>query len=332
MPRRNESYILTRVNILGSRLLRLEDWPSVIDSDLETLQKRHLNGRAGDEAEKQLIDQALNDFQLLFRPFSGLQRDLLNYAIHWYELFNLKTLIRGKFSAMSEREIEHELVDLGQFAVLPLPELLQTDDPYEMLRLLEQTPYSSIVRQARSIFEEEGQNLFALDAAIDRHFFSGLMQRVRFLPIDDQQQLTKVFGTMMDRLNLLWLIRYRFAYRLTPAKSYYLLATTGSKLHSGNLMRLARLETLQEVIEQLPQPLNQLLSGTTSQIQIEKLMEHYMLDAARKALHHASSGVTRVFCYVLLRESEIHLLQAIIKGKQLAFEDRLIHQAIGITQ
>ncbi len=330
MPGHHDSYILTRVNILASRLLRLEDWPSIIASDLETLQRQYLSEAADGDIEKQLIDRALDDFLLLFRPFSGLQRDLLHYAVHWYELFNLKTLIRGKFSAMSEHEIERELVDLGQFAVLPLPALLQTDDPYEMLRLLEQTPYSSIVRQARSIFEEEGQNLFALDAAIDRHFFSGLMQRIRFLPIDDQQQLTRVFGTMMDRLNLLWLIRYRFSYQLTPAKAYYLLTTSGNKLHSSTLMRLARLETLQEVIEQLPQPLNQLLQGTTSQPQIEKLMEHYMLEAVQKTLQHATSGITRVFCYVLLRESEIHLLQAVIKGKAHAFEPRLIHQAIGM--
>ncbi|MBT7308656.1 MAG: V-type ATPase subunit, partial [Gammaproteobacteria bacterium] len=327
--------ILTRVNILASQLIDLNHWQAVVDTDLETLQTRYhfdASSASSQDIEKLLIDQALSDFQLLFRPFSGLQRDMLNYAVHWYELANLKVLIRGKFTGMSESTIHRELIDLGQFAVLPLSRLLETDDPYEMLRLLEKTAYSNIVKQARTIFEEEGQNLFALDSAIDRHFFSGLMQRVRFLPLGDQQQLTTVLGTMMDRLNLLWLIRYRFTYRLSPAKSYYLLATTGKKLHAGNLMQLARVETVEELIEQLPAPLSQLLSQADSLTEIENRMEHYTLSATRTLLQYSTSGITRVFCYVLLRESEIHLLQSIIKGKMLAFDEALIHQAIGMKK
>jgi len=334
MPLQDNSYILTRVNILAGRLIPLQDWGRVIETDLDTLQKKHLcnsENPASSEIEKQLIDRALADFQLLFRPFSGLEREMLNYAIHWYELFNLKTLIRGKFSGRRETEIERELVDLGPFALLPLHTLLDTDDPYEMLRLLEQTPYSTIVRQARSIFEEEGQNLFALDAAIDRHFFSGLKQRLRYLSAEDQQPLMTVYGTMMDRLNLLWLIRYRFSYQLSPAKSYYLLAPTGKRLHSGKLMYLARMETLQEVIEALPASLKQLLSQAESLTQIENLMEHYTLQAIDKILKSTQSGITRVFCYLLLRESEVRLLQAIIKGKALEFDEALIRQAVGVN-
>lgn len=333
MALRNDSYIMTRTQLLASRLIQLHQWPSVIETDLERLQQRYhceASSSRNGGIEKQLIDQALSDFQLLFRPFSGLQREVLNYTVHWYELFNLKTLIRGKFANLSESEIQQELVDLGPFAALPLHTLLQTDDPYELLRLLEQTPYSTIVRQARSIFEEEGQNLFALDSAIDRHFFYGLKQRIQLLPPPIQGPLKGVFGTMMDRLNLLWLVRYRFSYRLSPAKSYYLLATSGEKLRSTRLMRLARLETLDEVIEALPEPLNQQLSQSENLTQIENRMEHYTLQAVYKIFKRSDSAITRVFCYVLLREAEIRLLQAIIKGKQLAFDESLIRQAIGV--
>jgi V/A-type H+-transporting ATPase subunit C len=328
----NHSYILTRAHILAQRLIPLEQWPQVVDSDLATLQQQYQCKTHCDNIEKQLIDQALEDFQLLFRPFSGVERNMLHYTVHWYELSNLKTLIRGKFSGMSESEIEQELVDLGQFAALPLPALLQTDDPYEMLRLLEQTPYSSIVRQARSIFEEEGRNLFALDAAIDRHFFSSLLQQIRFLPRVDRQPLRQAFGTLMDRFNLLWLIRYRFAYRLSAAKSYHLLATTGNQLHSTELMRLARVEHLGELIEQLPSPLRQLLQGSEGLTAIENRMEHYMLQALQRVMQRTRSAITHIFCYVLLRESEIHLLQSIIKGKMLEFDERLIRQAIGMAE
>lgn len=328
-----DSYLSTRLSMLASKLIHLEDWQSVIDSDLDDLLKRFNcpveNSSDIQLIEKKLISDILPDLQILFRPFFSVERDLLNYAVHWYELTNLKTLIRGKFTGKSDLLIEKELVDLGQFAVLPLARLLQADDPQEMLRLLEQTPYSSIVRQARSIYEEEGRNLFALDAAIDRHFFTGLLQRIRFLEQNDQQEMTNIFGALMDRLNLLWLIRYRFSYDLSPAKSFYLLATTGRKLHSENLMQLAKLDSINDVIEQLPAPISSLLKQARNMTEIENLMEHYTLYAAMRSLKRSTSLIARVFSYILLRESEVHLLQAVIKGKSLGFSNDLIQKAVG---
>ncbi|HIJ21811.1 MAG: V-type ATPase subunit [Gammaproteobacteria bacterium] len=330
MEHPSDSYIRTRVAILAARLIEQQSWPGIIESDLEALQQQFhtvIDSSAHESVEKQLIDQALTDFQLLFRPFSGSSREMLNHAAHWYELTNLKTLIRGKFSGMSQSEIRHQLIDLKQFAVLPLNTLLEADDPYEMLRLLESTPYSNIVRQARTVFEDE-QNLFALDSAIDRHFFRGLRHRIRFLPVADQRPFSTLYGTVMDRLNLLWLVRYRFSYHLSPAKSYYHLATEGNKLHSTTLMKLAQLETLQELIDQLPSPLNHLLRQVKNLSDIEILMEHYTLSAARKALKQSTSVLTRVYCYVVLRESEIRSLQAVFKGKALKLNQKLIYKAV----
>jgi len=333
------SYLSSRLEVLASRLIRLESLPEIIESDLEQILKRFGCADCDGDTDTQvfkihrkLIGKALQDFEILFRPFTGVERDLLNFAVHWYELSNLKTLIRGKFTGKSDIAIENELIDLESFAVLPLNKLLEADDPLEMMRLLEATPYSSIVRHARSIYEEEGQNLFSLDAAIDRLFFNGLAQRIRFLEFIDQQQATALFGSFMDRLNLLWLIRYRFSYNLSPAKSYYLLATTGKKIHSGNLMQLAKMDSLAELISHLPKPLNSLLENMSNMTDIENIMEHYVLSAAVKTLKYSPSVISRVFAYILIRESEIQFLHAVIKGKYLGFDESLIRQATGGMQ
>ena len=330
----NKSYISTRLSILADRLIGLENYASIIEEDLDSLINRVTGGKSIDnfninQVQHLLLSEALRDFNMLFRPFNGNDKAFLNFAVHWYELSNLKTLIRGKFTGSSDTTIRQELVDLGRFSQLPLDTLLEADDPNEMMRLLEQTPYSSIVRQAREIYQAEGQNLFALDATIDREFFIGLSQRRRFLDSADQQHLDVVFGKMMDRFNILWLIRYRFSYGLSPAKSFFLLSTTGRKVHVGNLMKLAKLENIDDLINQLPSPLNELLANQQSLIQIENIMEHYVIESAWSALKYSPSVITRLFSYILLRESEIHLLHAIIKGKSLNFEESLILEATG---
>ncbi len=332
MPVNIDSYVATRLSMLRGRLIAVSEWGNIIDSDLADLQKRFdCFSEAADVhvIEKKLVDHTLQDFQLLFRPFSGIRREILDYAIHWYELSNLKVLIRGKLSGEKEASIRNQLIDVGHFAALPLDSLLQTEDPGEMLRQLEQTPYAAIVKQARSIYQEEGQNLFALDAAIDRLFFAGLLQRIRFLDEHDRHEFLQVYGSLMDRLNLLWLVRYRFSYGMSPAKAYFLLATSGRRLHATNLMQLARLETVTEVIDNLPEPLKTLLKQADSLTGIENLMEHYSIHVAMHSLSNSSSLITRVFAYVMLRQSQVNWLQAVIKGKLLGFDTQLIKKAVG---
>ncbi|MDJ0834141.1 MAG: V-type ATPase subunit [Gammaproteobacteria bacterium] len=329
-------YLHTRVSLLADRLLSIEHLQDMIGYDLQQIIER---------IEQQFPDQPLDpattsienwlylrmytDFQMLLRAFNGHEYRFLKHAIHWFELFNLKMLIRGKFSGVSESALSEQLIDVGELAELPLQKLIQTDDPFEMFRLLEQTSYAGIVRQARGIFEEQGQELFSLDSALDRNFFLELVGRAHFLSLADRQQLNSVFGALLDRNNLLWLLRYRFIYGLSPAKSYYLLTATGNLLVTAELMKLAKLESLQSVIDELPAKLRALLAGQQDIYLVEQIMELYSLDAARRGLKKNNRLLTRTFAYLLLREAETRYLIAIIKGKQLGFDQDLISEAVG---
>lgn len=333
----DNAYLQTRLSILSERLLPVETLVSLISEDLETITQRIGCSEARDHGWQNdhgagvghYISQAMfDDFQMLLRPFQANSYRFLKQAMRWFELVNLKVLIRGKFTGVSEGELSEQLVNLGKFADLPLQVLLEADDPYEMLRLLEQTAYGAIVHQARRVFEEHGHDLFSLDSAIDRNFFIDLVHRSRFLEFDDQVLLRKVFGVLLDRMNLMWLLRYRFSYGLTPAKSYYLLTAGGQQLHSIELMKLARMESLSEVISELPAGLKALLEGHTDLFHIEQILELYSLSIAREGLLHSYSPVTRTFSYLILREAENRYLLAIIKGKQLGFENELIVEAL----
>ncbi len=335
-PGSDQSYQLVRLSILADQLMSIEDLRDMVSMDLDQIARRlqailpeqeiDLNSTAIDGL---LYQSMYEDFQMLLRSYNGVEYRFLKHCMRWFELANLKVLIRGKFSGVNESELTNQLVDVGVLADLPLKNLLETDDPFEMLRLLEQTPYAGIVRRARRIFEEEGQAIFSLDSAIDRNFFIELAYRSRFLHEQDQFQLRRVFGALMDRFNLLWLLRYRFSYGLSPARSYYLLTAAGQHLHSADMMKLAKMESMSSVISALPKTIQTLLKDQNDIYRVELLMELYSLSAAQSGLSYSQSQLTRSFSYILLREAENHFLIAIIKGKQLGFDDDLISQAIG---
>ena len=338
MSSHSSAYLATRLRLHASRLIKFPQLLEFIDFDLDRIlaELRQVSGVHYDiEAvnaapiESQLTNRALEDFLVLIRPFSGSDRRFFIFALRWFELVNLKVLIRGKFSGVDSSEIGDQLLELGSFADLPLKKLLQTDDPYEMLRLLETTAYGGIVRQARRVYEEHGNDLFLLDATIDRGFFIDLSQRARFLQRRDGEFVERVMGGLLDRFNLLWLLRYRFSYGLSAAKSFYLLTTTGQRLHSAELMALARLDSIEEVVAALPQPYQRMLAGTASISDMETIMEYYSLTVAADMLHKNSNLLAQTFAYILLREAEVRFLQALIKGKQLGFEIDLIRRAVG---
>ncbi len=332
----SSAYLSTRLSIFASNLLGIHRLMDLLGLDLQTILKR-VNQFTGHDyriddtdshyLENQLASSALNDFQPIIRPFSGNERLFFYYTIRWFELVNLKVLIRGKFTRADNSVIQQQLVDLGDFAELPLKKLLETEDPHEMLRLLETTAYAGIVRQARNVYEEHGNDLFLLDATIDRSFFINLKKRLLRLDNQDASEVNQVMGVLLDRFNLLWLLRYRFSYHLSSAKSYFLLTASGKNLHSATLMRLAKLETIDEVLAALPDSLGANLSGLKTISDIEMVLEYSTLAIASKVLKH-NNLVSRCFAYIILREAETRFLQALIKGKQLAFDDKLIRQAL----
>ncbi len=334
----SSTYLSTRLSTFINRLVNFERLVTLIDFDLDRIfldvseitgHDYQLDTTNTSRIETQLVNRALDDFQILIRSFSGSERRFFYFAIRWFELVNLKVLIRGKFSSIDNAEIHKRLVDLGSFADLPIKKLLETDDPYEMLRMLEITAYAGIVRQARRVYEEQGNDLFLLDATIDRSFFIDLYRRASFLNPADADHLAVVMGSLLDRINLLWLLRYRFSYGLSAAKSFYLLTAVGNKLNSVELMRLAKMDSIEEVIAALPNPYQKLLSKVETVSEMETVMEYHSLSVASDTLNSNSSLVSRIFSYILLREAEVRFLQAIIKGKQLGFDSNLIKQAVG---
>ncbi len=338
MSRHSSAYLNTRLNVFINRLIKFEQLVAFIDSDLDRIllnvneitgHSYQLDATNNDRIENQLVNRALDDFQILIRPFSGAERRFFYFAIRLFELVNLKVLIRGKFSSIDSTEILKRLVDLGSFADLPIKKLLETDDPYEMLRMLETTAYAGIVRQARRVYEEQGNDLFLLDATIDRSFFIDLYRRASYLNPADADHLTVVMGSLLDRINLLWLLRYRFSYGLSSAKSFYLLTVVGNKLNSVELMRLAKMDSIEEVVAALPDAYQKLLSRVETISDMETVMEYHSLSIAADTLRRNSGLISRIFSYILLREAEVRFLQALIKGKQLGFENNLIRQAVG---
>jgi V/A-type H+-transporting ATPase subunit C len=339
-PRRSDAYLATRVSLLAQRLLDDRTLEAMADQPLaniptlqglqEMLDSPMDGGQRSRTLENLLIGALLSELSILVRPLQGGLRELFLFWARRFELFNLKALIRGKLQGLPPGVVQDNLYDLPPYTRLPRASLLQAESVTELLKLLEATPYGDIARQARLAFEARREALY-LDATIDRRYFYGLVQRTTPLEARHRESLERLVRTQVDHQNLIWLLRYRFAYGLSPAETYYVLVPRGLRLDRRKLQELCNLGDFETVLEQLPPQLARTLSGSHTAVEVERRLEAVTIALARHELRHADSAPARAFAYLLLREVDLKRMQALIQGKLLELPATLIREALGTT-
>jgi V/A-type H+-transporting ATPase subunit C len=338
----DQAYLNTRVSVLSTRLLDREQVTALRQLTLGELAERYglealLEDQLGARAKSRAVEQALiqtllAELTILVRPMAAAERALLISWGRQYALANLKTLIRGKLYDLDRKEIRENLYDLPANVRLPHRDsLFQAENVLELLRQLEGGPYSLIARQAREIFEQERES-FAVEATVDQRYYAAMVRQVLQFHDDNLRPLQHLVGAVLDRVDLLWLLRFRFSYQLSPSETFYQLVPSFRLLHRERLLELVNLETFELVLESLPAPLDQDLAGSMNLIDVQKRMNIYLCEQALRILRHGRSGVARAMAYLILREMDMSLLFSLIQGRLLELPDELVDVAMGLAE
>ncbi len=332
-----DSYLHTRIGILGTHLLTDADLPGLVERlDRETVLARACLDPQCLPAdnltwERRMLHCLLRDLNTILRPLTGKARGFFIFWARGFELFNLKTLIRGRLRHLASSEIEQHLREAPPFAGLSLPALLNTESIEELFRLLEDSIYADIARQARFALQERHDHL-AAETAIDSRYFTGLFKRARALAPPHDRETVSLLGTQADTLNVAWLLRYRFNYHMGPSETYYHLIPHGRRLGPQRLLQLVELADINAVISRLPAQLRRPLSNKHSSMGIANALERLFLHEARRTLAFGDSVLARAYAYLLLRENELSRLRAILQGHSHGLDRDLMETAIGLPR
>jgi V/A-type H+/Na+-transporting ATPase subunit C len=336
---RGGAYLGTRAALMATRLLSR--------SDLESLARRSAGqteaaldagvrpflgvgiGPASHPLEQRLLTVLLGEVVILSRGVTGRERDFVIHWMHRAELANLKAILRGKMVNEAAESIRANLVEMGPFAGLPVDDLLRTEGVPELLARLERSPYADIARQARRVFEEQ-RDLFALDTTIDRRYYVGLVRRAAAIEAGTGPDFRALMASVVDHLNLLWLLRYRFFYELPPSQVWYLLVASPYRLSSQVLQQLVRAERFEEVAPALPQPYRQWLAQAADANSVARILASKGVELARRLVRLSPSPLARAFAYLLLREHDLRNLHALLKGQQLGVDQDTVLRALDI--
>lgn len=336
------AYLDTRVSLYAGRLWQDAALHALVGAPAaalaDTLAARGLpalvaglsnpaDGQNARSLEQRIVAQLLDETRVLIRPLTDAAHAFLEFWTARFELSNVKTLLRSKMTGERPAAALARLTPMGGFGRLDTQALAHAEDTDELLRRLEAGPYADIVRHARRAFEES-QDPFHLDAALDRGYYEGLVQRARPLEETLGAPFRLLMANLVDRINLLWLLRYRINYGLPPAQVYYLLVTSRYALSAPRLQQLAALDRLADVLATLPPPWLALLAGAQSIPDVFARMEGHAAIHAHQVLKRRAPPMARAFAYLILRERDLRAVRAVLRGRHLGLAAGDIREAM----
>ncbi|RKD93300.1 V-type ATP synthase subunit C [Halopiger aswanensis] len=342
----NTEYVNARVRSRRAKLFDDEDYrklvrmgPSEIARFMEESEyEREINELGARFSGVDLIEYALNrnlakHFQDLLDWAEGRLYDLISRYLRKFDVWNVKTIIRGIYTDTPAEEIQTDLIRAGELDDAMLDRLLEVDEIEDVVELLSDTIYYEPLSAGLEEFEETG-TLVPLENALDREFYEHLLDDLGRPEEGPEAKYVEFLEAEIDFRNARNALRLaRSGADLDPA-AYYIAG--GVLFDESELSRLvADYDELVDHIDdsrygdRLSGALDR-LRDADSLIQFEHALDAALLEYADTLSSIYPVSVSAVLSYILAKEREVENIRAIARGREVGLEESEIEEELVI--
>jgi len=295
----------------------------------ETEYKGQIDELAVSYSGVDLIERALNKnlvatFEKLRRISEDKVDQLLDVYLQRWDLYDLKTVLRGIVSKADKEYIASLLISGGSLKKNFLMKLYETGDIEEVLKAIDFVPFAEwqdMIKKAK-----ESGDLSEIDTKLSKQYYTGLLTFSKRLA-----GTGKPFGRFLqneiDNLNFKTLLRLKKK-GFEPAIIRNHMIFEGRILDSRLIEKLiaAEASTLKDVLRWTPYA--GLLQETLTETELE--VDKFLIQQSFLSVHQMPLTVTAILSYLLAKEIEVKNIKAIVKAKQLGIDERFIEQKLVI--
>ncbi|EMA33214.1 V-type ATP synthase subunit C [Halobiforma nitratireducens] len=343
----NTEYVNARVRSRRAKLFGDEDYrklvrmgPSGIARFMEESEyEREINELGARFSGVDLIEYALNrnlakHFQDLLEWSEGRIEDLIGRYLRKFDVWNLKTIIRGIYTDTPGDQIRTDLIRAGELDDRTLDRLLEVDTIEDAIEILEGTVYYEPLGDGLEEFEETGA-LVPLENALDREFYEHLLDDLGRPQEGPEAKYVEFLQAEIDFRNARNALRLaRSGADLDPA-AYYI---EGGVLFEQD--ELSRLVTdYDELVDHIAENkrYGDRLSGALrrlreadSLIQFEHALDAALLQYSDTLSSIYPVSVSAVLSYILAKEREVENIRAIARGREVGLDESEIEEELVI--
>jgi V/A-type H+-transporting ATPase subunit C len=315
---------------MKSKLIPKEMYPKFLNMEIpeitrmigESEYKKDVDELAKKYSGTDLFEHALNqNLALTYRKLIEVSQNEANFLIteylRSYDIWNVKTIIRGKFAGASEAEILEDIVSAGQLRYRDISEIVKIGTIEGVIGALSRTPYYPAIEGFKGDLSETENSL-------DRLYYSNLIKAVSST---GNKFFLKFLKTEIDLKNLKMLFRMKCA-GLDHNEILKILIPGGMELKDSDLNRLAsvQLNDFARSLEEYSywEAIADIGADMTSLINIETRLDKYGLLYASRISYYYPLSILPVLDYIMSKKMEIDNLRMIVRGKETGLPEEII--------
>jgi len=344
----NYAYACARVKAKKSLLLTRDNYPKLLMMDLneigrflgETQYQAEIAELASSYSGVDLIEMATSrNLARVYRTVldfcKGELREMIEaYLLRW-DFWNIKTILRGKFSGASIEEIQEDLVPAGKLTEEYLNTLLTMESNMEVLEAIRRREGLCIPDQVLSEYEERGV-LQPLEDFFDKIYYQGLLEKIQ--PTSKPKRLFVSFiQGEIDITNLRTLLKMKKA-DIPPDRIVDFFVEGGEELSITEFARLAGTESFEQMVDELSklslykdisEGLEKVRNGG-SLTYVTRALQKHLMKRAEKFSHIYPLSVLPVLDYLIRKKIEVDNIRIIARGKESEMDPELIKSLLVI--
>ncbi|NPV62391.1 MAG: V-type ATP synthase subunit C [Methanotrichaceae archaeon] len=334
------AYITGRVRAMKTKLIPAEMYPRMMSMDIseiaryleETQYKDEIDALSKDYSGTELIEHAtFSNLAKTYRKLGEVAIDeprflILEYLRRW-DIWNIKTVLRGKFYGASDAEIMKYLVPAGELDVEFLDGLTKKDSIQDVISAFDGTDYASALSQY------DGKSLATEENALDKLYYFRMERAVGGTLSVGGGLLLKYVRREIDIRNLITLFRMNRAG--VEANIIQDNLIPGGKLHD-ELSRMAG-QPFGEFLRSLEgypfwSSISDIATADVQEIsRIEARLKAYLIRYAWALSNYHPLSILPVLGYMVSKETEVSNIRKIVRGKEAGLPAELIEEQVVVA-
>ncbi len=294
----------------------------------ETQYKEEIDSMAKDHSGAELVEYAtFANIAKTYRKLLEVSIDepqflILEYLRRW-DIWNIKTILRGKFHGASEEEIMKYLVPAGELDMEFLEGLAKKERIEEVIQAFDGTDYYEALAQY------DGKMLSSVENALDKLYYFRMERAVGGTLSVGGGLLLKYVRKEIDVKNLVTLFRMNKAGIEASVIQENLIP--GGKLHE-ELSRMAG-QSYNEFVRGLEgypfwSAISDVAAEGGSVSRIEARLRAYLVRYAWALSNYHPLSILPVLGYIVSKDTEVSNIRKIVRGKEAGLSAELIEEQV----
>lgn len=337
-PETDAGYATARLRGMRSHLLERSFYERLIDApDAQAIVKELMGTAYASDLEEgivhgrtfQVVDDALKEnmvraYRKVLSFLDPKSRRLLSTVLGRWDVFNLKTILRGAHNHVATDEVLRGLLPAGYLSGEELGALAKLDDVRAVVDTMAMwgLPYAAALRHSYGSYAKDN-DLALLELALDRQYSQWAAERLHGND-SDTEVARRILGTQVDVLNLVTAIRM-IKGEVEPSRSLPFFLEGGRNIRKELFMDLAKLSDIDELIDKVRRtPYGEVLDEAALRYLerqsipvLERALEEVLTRRALSAGIKDPHGVGVAISYLWGKQNEVTNIRIIVRGKEV---------------